>query len=231
MKRYQHLFFDLDRTLWDFESNSRQALSEIYETCELQGVGIAEIQQFIAAYEIINEELWSAYRLGNIHKRALRKMRFHKTLEKFGCADTLLSKRMEDMYISISPIKTALFPNAIEVLEYLADKYRMHIITNGFEEVQHIKLENSRLRHYFDFVMTSELAAARKPDPTIFRLAMQKVGAVPSNSLMIGDDLIADIGGARSIRMDQVFFNPGKNQHQEEVTHEIVDLIELKNFL
>jgi putative hydrolase of the HAD superfamily len=169
--------------------------------------------------------------LGNIHKKVLRSMRFYKTLAHFGCNDAYLASQMGDMYLDISPKKTALLPNAIEVLDYLAGKYVMHIITNGFEEVQHTKLECAGLAPYFDLIMTSELASARKPDPIIFQLAMLKTGATAPDSLMIGDDLIADIGGARSLWMDQVFYNPEGLAHSEEVTHEITDLIELKTLL
>lgn len=228
---YEHLFFDLDRTLWDFDSNSRLALSEVHEHLGLAGVGIVDKAAFITKFEEINERLWAAYRMGNIHKKLLRSLRFYKTLEHFGCKDEYLAQQMGDMYIAISPMKTTLLPNAIESLDYLAGKYRMHIITNGFEEVQHTKLREAGLTPYFDLIMTSELASARKPDPIIFKLALQKVGGQAAASLMIGDDLVADIGGARSLWMDQVFYNPQKSVHQEEVTHEIADLIELKGIL
>lgn len=231
MKRYSHLFFDLDRTLWDFQTNSRQALQELYLTFELESRGISNVHDFILKFEEINESLWAAYRMGNLHKRQLRSMRFYKTMESFGCKDERMCRSMGDMYIEISPVKTGLFPNTHETLDYLAGNYRMHIITNGFEEVQHLKLKNAGLTPYFDLIMTSELASARKPDPVIFQLAMQKVGASAPDALMIGDDLIADIGGARSLWMDQVFFNPEGLLHEEEITYEIKDLIELKAFL
>jgi putative hydrolase of the HAD superfamily len=228
---YKHLFFDLDRTLWDFNANSRIALGEVHEHLQLVSVGITDKDEFIARFEEINESLWAAYRLGNIHKKVLRSMRFYKTLEHFGCKDEFLASKMGDMYVEISPKKTNLLPNAINTLDYLAGKYVMHIITNGFEEVQHTKLAHAGLTPYFDLVMTSEMASARKPDPIIFKLAMQKTGANASDSIMIGDDLIADIGGARSLWMDQIFYNPEKVVHSEEVTHEISDLIELKTIL
>lgn len=228
---YKHVFFDLDRTLWDFDVNSRLALSEVYDNLDLISVGVSDKTEFIETFQVINEMLWAAYRMGNVHKRVLRSLRFYKTLEHFGCKDEYLAQKMGEMYIEISPLKTALLPNAIDTLDYLAGKYKMHVITNGFEEVQLTKLKSAGLSPYFDLIMTSELASARKPDPVIFKMALLKTGAEASDSIMIGDDLVADIGGARSLWMDQVYYNPQQIPHAEEVTHEISDLIQLKSIL
>ncbi len=230
-RRYRDLFFDLDRTLWDFDSNSRLTLEEIYSDFGLARRGIGHCSAFIEVYQGINEGLWAAYRLGNIHKRELRSLRFYKTLEHFGCADALLSERIGNAYVDISPRKTGIMPYTLEVLEKLAPTYRLHIITNGFEEVQMLKLNNCGLRPFFTEVVTSEMAAARKPDPQVFHLAFAKSGAKPAESLMIGDDLRTDIEGARGVGMDQVYFNPDSKGHEEEITYEIRDLRELLYFL
>jgi putative hydrolase of the HAD superfamily len=229
MKRYNHVFFDLDRTLWDFDANSRSALIDI---CSVNGLSERiPVEEFIKVYQKINEMLWKAYRMGNINKKTLRVLRFAKALEHFGIQDTILGQRMGDAYIDLSPKKTTLLPNTIDTLDYLAGKYKLHIITNGFEEVQHTKLTNSGLSQYFTEVITSERAAARKPSPEVFQLALHLANASSHEAIMVGDDLETDMAGARSVWMDHVFFNPEKQLHNEPVTHEISDLGELRNLL
>ncbi len=232
MQKYKHLFFDLDRTLWDFDTNSKFALNDIYHTFNLKGEGIDDVSLFIDQYQIINEKLWGWYRMGNIKKHDLRRKRFTEALAYFGCNNEELGIKLDQSYINISPYQKALMPNTIETLEYLSDKYEMHIITNGFEEVQAIKLANSGLQPFFKHMVTSERAMARKPDPIVFKLACSLANTNPSESLMIGDDLAADIDGARNVWMDQVYFNPAGNAHdREDITFEIKALQELKSIL
>jgi putative hydrolase of the HAD superfamily len=230
-RRYQDLFFDLDRTLWDFDTNSKLALAEIYLLFELKDRGIVDVEAFKEVYTGINEMLWKAYRLGNVRKAELRSLRFAKTLEHFGLKDLHLGVKLGDAYLDISPLKTTLIPDTLAVLDHLAGRYRMHIITNGFDEVQGLKMTRSGLSPFFTELITSEMAAARKPDPAVFKLAFAKAGTAAVRSLMIGDDLETDIGGARNVGMDQVYFNPESVAHNEEVTHEIRALKELKALL
>jgi YjjG family noncanonical pyrimidine nucleotidase len=231
MARYQHLFFDLDRTLWDFDTNSQEALREIVVECELEGRGITDSGQFLDKYRDINLHYWSLYREQKIDKETLRWIRFGKTLEHFGIHDQKLAMQLAQLYVSVSPLKTGLMPGTLDALEYLGEKYRMHIITNGFEEVQHIKLKQSGLDRFFDIVVTSEGAGHKKPRPEIFAYACQASGATYSDSIMIGDDLEADILGAQNAGMDHVFYNPEGAAHSYQVTHEISALVELKSLL
>ncbi len=231
MPKYEHVFFDLDRTLWDFDTNSKLALGEIYIEFKLKEKGIDSSIEFIDVYQEINEELWDLYRKGLLNKRKLRSLRFSKTLEHFGLADEYLGEQLGTAYVEISPYKTAVLPNCMEILDYLAGRYEMHIITNGFEEVQNIKLDKSGLTKYFSKIITSEQAGARKPDPKVFDYAFGLTSGKVKNSLMIGDDLRTDIEGARNIKMDHVYYNPNRIDHSEELFHEIADLLELKNLL
>lgn len=228
MSTYRHLFFDLDRTLWDFDANSREALGEIHDLHNLESLGIHDLQDFISRYERINEHYWNLYRTHQIDKKTLRSIRFEETLREYQIKDPELSLRLADDYVRISPVKTRLFPGTTEVLNYLANKYVLHIITNGFEEVQHIKLERSGLRPFFEEVITSEKAGHKKPGAEIFHYAFRLSGAVKKESIMVGDDLEADIRGARGVGIDHVFFNPNRIAHKERVTHEISALSELK---
>jgi putative hydrolase of the HAD superfamily len=231
MPKYEHVFFDLDRTLWDFDTNSKLALGEIFVEFKLKEKGIDSSVEFIDVYQEINEKLWDLYRKGLLNKRKLRSQRFSKTLEYFGLFDEYLGEQIGTAYVEISPHKTAVLPNCMEILDYLAGRYKMHIITNGFEEVQNIKLDKSGLTKYFSKIITSEQAGARKPDPKVFDYAFGLTSGKVHNSLMIGDDLRTDIEGARNIEMDHVYYNPHRIDHSEDLHHEIADLLELKNLL
>ena len=230
--KYKHIFFDLDRTLWDFEKNSHEVLIELYQYYCLQTKGIDNIKLFIERYEYHNEKLWELYRQNKIEKNKLRNERFKITLNEFGINSIELANDLGDYYVAHCPKKTNLFPFVHSTLKYLKNKYKLHIITNGFEEVQYQKLENSNLIDYFEQIITSEQVGFKKPSEQIFKFSMIKASAKPSNSLMIGDDLHADILGAKDIGMAQVFFNPLKHEHSNsDITYEINCLSELVEIL
>ncbi|UTW62565.1 YjjG family noncanonical pyrimidine nucleotidase [bacterium SCSIO 12741] len=223
----RHLFFDLDRTLWDFRSNSRETLDEIYQVFNLKEAGVSDPMTFIHTYEEVNEYMWHLYRINQLSKEELRYGRFGQALGKLGVRNETLAGEIGDYYIEHSPKKTNLLDHAFPVLDYLKPKYELHIITNGFEEVQKVKLENSGLSHYFGEVITSEMAGCKKPDQRIFEFALKSSGAEASQSVMIGDDLTADIVGARGAGISQVYFNPLEEQHNEQPDWEIGCLSEL----
>ena len=230
MKQYKHLFFDLDRTLWDFEKNSIITLRSIFDKRKLDKI-FPDFNIFVSTYEAHNERLWDLYKLRKIRKDELRNERFLLTLKDFGIDDPKLAEQIGDDYVELSPMQTVLFPNTIEVLDYLSTKYKMHIITNGFVEVQYKKLKNCGLEKYFERVTTSEEAKSSKPKPEIFQVALKSVNAKKTESLMIGDDLENDILGAKKFGIDQVFFNPDSEKHSETISFEIKNLNELTTFL
>ena len=229
---YKHIFFDLDRTLWDFEKNSLEVLLQLYRHYDLLAIGILESDLFIERYKYHNEKLWELYRLNKISKEKLRDERFMLTLKDFNIFSDDLASDLGKEYIKLCPKKSNLFPYVHSVLKLLKRKYSLHVITNGFEEVQMLKLENSNLINYFDHIITSEQVGFKKPNKQIFRFSLLKVGAKPSECLMIGDDLHADILGAKGVDIDQVFFNPTRLIHSiSEITYEINCLSELKEIL
>lgn len=229
---YKHLFFDLDRTLWDFEKNSHEVLLELYQNYDLLNKGIVDSKVFIERYKYHNEKLWDLYRQNKIEKDKLRDERFKITLDEFGVNSPKLASNLGEDYVAHCPKKTNLFPYVHSTLNYLKDRYALHIITNGFEEVQFQKLENSNLMDYFEQIITSEQVGYKKPNQEIFNFSMLKAFAKPSDSIMIGDDLHADILGAKDIGMAQVFFNPLKLEHSySEITYEISCLSELEEIL
>ncbi|MBD80716.1 MAG: noncanonical pyrimidine nucleotidase, YjjG family [Crocinitomicaceae bacterium] len=230
-KNITHVFFDLDHTLWDFETNSREALSEIFEKFDLGNRGVRGPIDFIRVYEKINHRMWDEYRKGERSKARLRKDRFPTALSLFEIKDNDLAIEINEYYLEHSPRKPNLFDHAHNTLDYLSEKYKLYIITNGFQEIQTIKMHNSGLDHYFEETITSEMVGVRKPDPKIFAYALNRGNARPDQSVMIGDDADVDVVGAQKCGMKGIFFNPNEIGHEKEVDKEISSLSELKSIL
>jgi putative hydrolase of the HAD superfamily len=231
MKKYSHIFFDLDNTLWDFERNSGETLNELYHKHRLDELGVSTPEYFIHIYQERNAMMWEQYRLGKIDKETLRTKRFEFTFWDMGLEPDLAPPQLAEDYISMSPKKNYLFPHAHEVLAYLQQKYVLHIITNGFQEAQYIKLDAADLSKYFSEIIISEHTGFKKPDVHIFHYSAAKANAKANECLMVGDGLEVDVIGAKNAGWDAVFFNPNKIEHQEKVTYEISSLDELMNFL
>lgn len=206
--KYKHLFFDLDHTLWDFEANSRQTLAELYETLQLKDRGVNDFDLFHRQYLAHNDKLWDRYRNGFIKVDELRWKRMWLSLLDFKIADEPLARHMGVLFLDLLPTRKLLFPHTTEILDYLtARNYRLHLITNGFEKTQHSKLQNSGLDKYFLQVITSEGSNSLKPHREIFEYAFKKTGALPAESIMIGDTIDVDILGAINAGIDQVHVN------------------------
>lgn len=205
---YKHLFFDLDHTLWDFESNAKLTLKELYTSLDLVTYGIEDFEYFYNRYIYHNDRLWERYRKGYIKRDELRLKRMWLTLVDCKVANEKLARSMDIMFLDNLPTRTLLFPYTIEILQYLRDKnYNLHLITNGFEFIQHSKLKHSGLTGFFTEVITSEGSNSLKPKKEIFDYALQKTKAGVRESIMLGDDLEADIAGAKNAGIDQVFVN------------------------
>ena len=230
-KCYRHLFFDLDRTLWDFDAAAEVAFERIYEQYHLRELGIPSAHEFHMVYHPLNEKLWELYRADQITKDELNRTRFLKPLEHYGIHDIALADHLSEDYVYWSPRIVRLVPGTMELLEYLKPKYHLHLITNGFEEVQHTKLSGSGLEPFFETLTVSEEVGVKKPNPEIFRYALKKAGATPEESLMIGDELAVDIDGARAAGIDQVFFNATGQPAQGQCTFEVSSLSEIKGIL
>ena len=231
MKNYKCVLFDLDHTLWDYETNSAEALRELYLSYELHKIGSVEIETFLRNFSRINIGLWDLLDQGKIHRDVIRQDRFNQVFQSVGIDNYDLSLRFSSDYLQVSPKKKNLLPNAMEVLNYLHKKYPMFIITNGFDEIQGTKISSSGIDHFFRNVVTSEKAGSKKPEKKIFDYVLVKYGFRASEAIMIGDNLSTDIKGAHNANIDSVFFNPGKVVHDVKVHHEITDLAELKAIL
>lgn len=226
VSRYQHLFFDLDHTLWDFRGNSRDTLRELYATEGLREAGVPDREEFIACYEEINHAMWGHYSAGRIPKEVLRVLRFRNTLAHFGVKDNDLAASLGREYMLRCPQRGLLMPGAQEMLDAVQGRFKLHIITNGFDEVQDLKLASSGIAHYFDVVLTSEKAGAPKPDPRIFQEALRRTRASASASMMIGDNVEADMAGARGAGWDHVHYT-AETEPDLLATHRIAHWREL----
>ncbi|MCG8476927.1 MAG: YjjG family noncanonical pyrimidine nucleotidase [Cytophagales bacterium] len=226
MFKYKHLFFDLDHTLWDFDANARETLVELYDRYFPDSPFFTE-EEFIQSYFRINELMWNAYNRGKVTKQEIRTARFPAVLRELGLPDALIPAEIGDEFLRLCPMKTKVLPHAREVIQYLSERYCLHIITNGFDETQDIKLRSCGLMPFFDVVVTSETTGYLKPDSRIFGHALSKAKAPKDQSVMIGDSLLTDVLGAKAFGMDQVFYNPKDRCHSEELTYEIACLSEL----
>ncbi len=206
--KYKHLFFDLDHTLWDFDANARVTLEELYIFFELEKLGVLPFDKFYQHYLHHNEILWNRYHNGFISGDDLKWKRMWRTLLEFKIGDEKLAKNMSQHFLELLPTKKLLFPHTIEILDYLELKgYHLHLITNGFERVQWLKLNNSGLGKYFKHVVTSEKSNSLKPKKEIFDFAINLAGASMQESIMLGDNQDADIMGAINAGMDCIFVN------------------------
>lgn len=227
MKDITDVFFDLDHTLWDFDRNSALAFKEIFKRNAIT----INFQDFIKIYSPINFEYWKWYREDRVTKAQLRYGRFKKTFDALGIkvTDDIIHALSHD-YINHLPNHNYLFNHTKEVLGYLYKKYNLHIITNGFEEVQSKKLINAKIDHFFQAVITSEAAGVKKPHPSIFEYAFAKAHTTPQHSIMIGDTYEADIVGAQNMGMKAICFNYHKAQIPQP-TIVIESLRELTKYL
>ncbi|WP_162340901.1 YjjG family noncanonical pyrimidine nucleotidase [Cyclobacterium salsum] len=231
MKAYRHLLFDLDHTLWDYDSNVRDSLTELYTQHRLADLGGSSFEVFFHAFQATNLELWDQFNSGQVDRDQLRAIRFQKVFTKARLATSQIPKSLEDDFISLTSSKAKVMDQAIEILQYLGEKYDLHIVTNGFNESQYAKLKASDLERHFKVIVTSESSGFRKPDQRIFAHTLREIGTISEECLMIGDNPNSDIQGAKNAAIDQVHFNPGNIQSPVPATFTIRHLSELKDFL
>ncbi|MDC6352650.1 YjjG family noncanonical pyrimidine nucleotidase [Zeaxanthinibacter sp. PT1] len=226
-EKIKDIFFDLDHTLWDFEKNSALTFEKILAENQVQ----IETAEFMKTYAPINMALWKMYREERIGKNDLRYQRLKKTFRalKYPVKKDLIY-HLSDQYIEHLASFNHLLPHTQDILEYLKPNYRMHIITNGFQEVQERKMRKSNIFDYFEHMINSEMAGVKKPNPWIFQLALKRTGANPGQSMMIGDNLEADILGAKALGFNTLHLNV-HNDPLHEHGDMIHSLSEIKSYL
>jgi len=229
--KYNTLFIDLDDTIWDTSSNARESMEEVYRDYHFDRF-FPTFNEYYDIYLPNNIHLWTQYRQGLISKHELIIERLLFPLRPFGIDDESFAINLNEDFLTRTSTKTKLLPHAIEVLEYLRPNYKMYILSNGFEEVQYRKINNSGLAPFFDGIVLSDDIGVNKPHPDIFNYALQKSGALRHETLMIGDSLEADIRGAKDSNIDQVWLDLGVETITDLTpTFHIHTLPELKEFL
>jgi putative hydrolase of the HAD superfamily len=226
-KSYKHLFFDLDHTLWDFDRNSEATLRRLYKEYDLKSQGIDDFDALFRSYNIHNDKLWERYRNGFIKREELRWKRMWLMLLDHKIADTSLAHEISTAYLEILPTQTLLVPYAKELLEHCKGRYQMHLITNGFETTQRLKLQYSGIARYFTHLVTSEKSNSMKPHRDIFDFALNIAKAEVADSIMIGDAVDIDILGAINAGWDTAYYNPNNTPHRHKPTYEVRNLEEL----
>ncbi|HEA30744.1 MAG TPA: noncanonical pyrimidine nucleotidase, YjjG family [Leeuwenhoekiella sp.] len=221
----KHIFFDLDHTLWDFDKNSELAFKHIFEKNKIA----VPLDQFLEVYKPINFRYWKYYREAKITKEKLRYGRLSNSFSSLGYGiDDHTINKLSDDYVTHLPDNNHLFEGTYDLLEALSENFTLHIITNGFEEIQALKLKRSKIDHFFKTITTSEAAGAKKPDPRIFEVALSRAGAEVTDSIMVGDTYEADIMGARAMGMQTILFNYHNAEPQEgdRVVMRLLEILE-----
>lgn len=221
------VFFDLDHTLWDFDKNSEITFGKILANNH----PTIDVKDFIAKYVPINQACWQLYQFDKITHDELRYNRLKDSFDaiNYTISDSHIEVIAQE-YLTFLPDNNHLFDGTIEVLDYLNENYKLHIITNGFAEVQDRKIKNSKIESYFRTITNSELAGVKKPNAIIFEYALNLAGAKKENSIMIGDSLEADVHGALDMGLDAIFFNESKIEVANNIK-QVNHLLELKKYL
>ena len=230
--KIQHIFFDLDNTLWDHRRNAYLTLKDIFNRQKVSEKYNLNFEDFHREYFTINERLWEQIRDGEIDKDYLRKHRFYDSFLFFGIDDLELAQLFEDNFLDEILNYNDLVEGALELLEYLSRKnYQLHILSNGFKEVTARKCELSGIKNYFKTITSADEINVRKPHREVYQYALNKAGAKKEESMMIGDDWIADVEGGKSFGLQVVFFDVFNDNFQAEGVEVIKKLAELKNLL
>lgn len=211
-----HVYWDLDHTLWDYETNARITIYELYDKFGLNEIPDQKPEDFHTVYCKHNDLAWERYRDGKITKEDLRKSRFRDTFFELGMIPDGISDLFEHEFVELCPQKPNLMDGAMDVLRLFSLSYTQHIITNGFRETQAVKLKSSGIDGFFSTIVHSDEIGYQKPHPLIFHNAMSLSGAKPEESLMIGDNFEADVLGAYKMGMKCIYFNPKEKEWPDE---------------
>ncbi|TXD46637.1 YjjG family noncanonical pyrimidine nucleotidase [Polaribacter sp. IC073] len=226
--KIQHVFFDLDHTLWDFEKNSALTFEKIFIENNID----IKIDDFLKVYIPLNLEYWKLYRDEKVTKEVLRYERLKKSFDaaNYTVSDDIINKLAIE-YIENLAEFNHLFEGTFELLDYLKSKYTLHIITNGFDEIQSKKMINSKIHHYFDQIITSDSVGVKKPNPMVFNYALKAAKATKDNSIMIGDSLDADIKGALNVGLKAIHCVFDASSETDKKITAVKNLLEIKQYL
>ena len=230
--KIQHIFFDLDNTLWDHRRNAYLTIKDLFYKEEISLKYNIDFEDFHSVYHEINERLWEQIRDDEIDKEYLRKHRFYDTFKRFGIDDLELSMFFEEHFLDKILNYNHLVEGAQYILDYLKAKdYTLHIISNGFQEVTERKCILSKIDHYFQTITSADSVGVRKPNAAIFDYSLGLSNAKREESILIGDDWIADVIGAQNFGMDVIFFDVLNENKEGEDLKVIKHLLQIKEYL
>ncbi|QTE23984.1 YjjG family noncanonical pyrimidine nucleotidase [Polaribacter cellanae] len=226
--KIEHVFFDLDHTLWDFDKNSDLTFQKVFKLNNIQ----VNTTAFLEVYTPINLKYWKLYREEKVSKEKLRYGRLKETFDavNYNISDAMIHKIAIEYIVHLADFNYV-FDGTFELLNYLKEKYQLHIITNGFEEIQTKKMINSRINHYFDKIITSESVGVKKPNPRVFKYALETANADIEKSIMIGDNLEADVEGAINIVLKAIHCNFNNSSITNPKILTVTSILELKQYL
>lgn len=232
MENIKHIFFDLDNTLWDYRRNAKITLERLYNEFKIESKFGFTFSEFYPFYYESNEQLWADYRDSKVTKEDLRLRRFPKAFNNLGIPNTDFALEFEKRFVEEVTLSNHLVEGAEDILDYLKNKYKIHILSNGFEKVTHFKINKSKVKEYIQTITTAESAGAPKPNGIAFQIALEKAKASIGESIYIGDDWLADMIGATQFGMRAIFFNPLNETHPWIESVPVIDkLVELKKYL
>ncbi|MFD3293146.1 YjjG family noncanonical pyrimidine nucleotidase [Aquirufa sp. KTFRIE-69F] len=217
------LFFDWDHTLWDHDLNAKEVLLDLAAEYSLA----IEPLSYWATFEKINTSLWDQYAAGEISQAELRETRFVRFFQELGVEGP--SSEFGDKYLERAPRKTNLMPGAFEIIQDLAAHFPLYILTNGFDDIQYVKIEGAGMRSFFKEIITSQQVGTKKPNPLFYEYALERAGIQPGEALMIGDHIEADVRGALNAGIPAIHYNPFSVA--TDLPHEIQHLDELRSLL
>jgi len=230
--KYTDILLDLDDTLIDTAANTKTTVEKIYNAYRLEKY-FSSFPDFFSFYYTNVNKLWEMYNKGEISKEEIQFERFAVSLRHIDDMSDELIKDINEVYEQWVMRKGVLIDGAIDLLNYLKPGYRMHILSNGFTEMQYIKMDSAGIpQSYFDNIILSDVVGVNKPHSDIFSYALQKAGVKAENTIMIGDNLLSDISGARNGGIDQIWFNPeNKSSGDITPTYTVRSLAEIRNIL
>ena len=233
MRPYKAIFLDWDDTIGDWTTAEHKALQDIYVHYQLNRL-YPTFEHYLNAYKPYNLELWAQYGRGEVTKEWLHLQRFLRPIEGLSVTGDGLRDLAHEIgaeFLRLTNKYFCLMPDAEKVVKYLAGRYPLTIISNGFKEVQYYKFEHSGLAPYFTHTLISEEVGINKPQPGIFEIALQGNGIAADEALMIGDSYSSDIAGAKAAGIDQIWVKgdglPVTGETATYIVPKLIDVMEI----
>ena len=228
--KYTTVFIDFDDTLIDTNANAKKCMRQVYEEHNVRQY-YPTFEEFFEVYEANNLKLWSDYSKGIIDKETVLSTRFVKPFENFPEVDSQYMNKMSEDFLSKIVLMGTHIEGAEDLLIHLKSKYKVVMLSNGFTELQYKKVESAGFSKYFDEIILSDAVGVNKPHPDIYKYALNKSNAVAEKTIMIGDNILADIEGAMNSNIDQIWFNPKNRETDLFPTHIVRYLSEIHSIL